>query len=236
MTGAEPDDDAFWVASEVPPANLMPGATAQYAVTVTARGVVLPLTRQTGLAYCATVMEAAARAEYDQVVYAHLHSIFGDHRQALNAVMELREDRAPLDDTATAPFRFEPLVLSKTLRGAVNGYVRGDPVTQWEVADARQHALHVLDVVSGVDLDTAYHRYLRGVVGLDGDRCLAAVGALRRHRPDDGYVDQRAPLPAGPVPAGPRRTPLGLLIVDQLPRDTPPPPNRAGRRRKGGRR
>lgn len=239
------EDDAFLVVSDVPPGALLPGATMQYTATVTARGTVLPLTRETGLAYAATVMEAAARAEYDQAVYRHMYEMLGDHRQALSTVLELREDRLPLDDSATFPFTFEPLVLSKTMTGAVNGYVRGAAVTQWPVADARQHALHVLDAVVAVELDTAYHRYLKTVIGLEAADCRAAVGLLREHRPDDGgpaggYTDRRPALPAGPSPpTGPAptvmvRSPLGLIVTDRLPPGTPPPPQ--PRRGKGKRR
>lgn len=94
----------------------------------------------------------------------------------------LPPEQAPLDDEATAPLRFEPLVTAVKKEPAVYLELNGQRIAQWNEADVRRHAMHVLEVVAAVDLDAAYHRYLIGTIGLDDGRARVVVGDLGKHR------------------------------------------------------
>ena len=131
------------------------------------------------------VLEAAARAEYDAAVFAQLSTLSVDQRAIGQVLTDLRAERPPLDTAATAPLELEPGVSHRDHRGFLTLKLHGDPLGQWELDDARRHALACLEVQAAVDLDAIYRTTLVGIVGLDDARARAVVGALAEHRPDD---------------------------------------------------
>lgn len=172
----QPDPEAIWVVSDVAP-------DGTYVTTVQASSdLAVVLDRKRALDYAMTVYTAVAYAEYDAAVYQQMMSLGVGQQAAAQCIADLRADRAPLDDAATEPLRFVPLVTAAKQEPALYVEVNGRRISQWTPADARQHAGHVLDICAAVDLDAAYHRYLRGPLGLDDGRARAVVGALGEHR------------------------------------------------------
>jgi hypothetical protein len=170
---AEPD--AIWVISDVAP-------DGTYVTTVQAGDdLAVTLDRQRALAYAVALYTAVGYAEYDAAVLKQLTTLGVGERMAARCVADLRADRAPVDDAATAPLRFVPLVTAAR-EPALFVEVNRRRISQWTPADGRQHAGHVLDIVAAVDLDAAYLRFLRGPVALDDDRARAVVGTLGEHR------------------------------------------------------
>jgi hypothetical protein len=170
------DIDAIWVISDVAP-------DGTYVVTVQAGDdVAITLDRNRAIRYALTVIDASARAQYDAAVFAQMAGMGLDERTAVEPVIQLRADRPPLDNDATAPLRFEPIVTSRTKRPAVHVHLGGKAISEWGPVDAAGHALHVLEVAVGVDLDAAYRRILIGTIGLDDASARAAVGDIANYR------------------------------------------------------
>lgn len=177
------EPEAIWVVSDVAP-------DGTYVCTVQAGDdLAVTLDRQRAVAYAMALYTAVGYAEYDAAVLAQLTTLGVGDRMAAQCVADLRADRAPVDDAATTPLRFVPLVTAAKREPGLFIEIGGRRVAQWTTADGRQHAGHVLDIVAAVDLDAAYHRFLRGPVALDDDRARAVVGSLSEHRiggSDDG--------------------------------------------------
>lgn len=182
---APEEPDAVWVISDV-----MPDGT--YAATIHAGGdVAITLDRARAIAHAGTALAAVVRAEYDAAVWRQMLDVIGKglaeaDAQKLTAevIAGLRDDRPPLDDSATAPFRFEPFVAYRTYEPGVFLWLNGKKISQWTVADARSHAMYVLEVTLAVDLDAAYRRHLIAAVGLEDWRARAVVGDLAKYRPE----------------------------------------------------
>lgn len=145
------------------------------------------LDRDRAVRYGMTVITAVQYAEYDAAVFAQAKDTGMDDRTAAQMVMDLRADRPPLDDDATAPLRFDPILAFKTKEAAVHVSLQGELFSQWTAADANGHAMHVLQVASAVDLDGAYRRYLFGTVGLDAARAAMLVDDLGHYRSENTY-------------------------------------------------
>jgi hypothetical protein len=174
---AEPE--AIWVVSDVAP-------DGTYVCTVQAGDdLAVTLDRQRALAYAVALYAAVGYAEYDAAVLKQLTTLGIGEEMAAHCVADLRADRAPVDDAATAPLRFVPLLTAKR-EPALFVEVNGRRISQWTPADGRQHAGHVLDIVAAVDLDAAYFRFLRGPVALAEGRARAVVGSLGEYRIGEG--------------------------------------------------
>jgi hypothetical protein len=168
--------EAIWVVSDVAP-------DGTYVCTVQAGDdLAVVLDRQRAIAYTVALYTAVGYAEYDAAVLKQLTTLGVGERMAARCVADLRADRAPVDDAATAPLRFVPLVTAAKREPSLFVEVNGRRISQWTPADGRQHAGHVLDIVAAVDLDAAYRRFLRGPVRLDDDRARAVVESLGEHR------------------------------------------------------
>jgi hypothetical protein len=173
---AEPD--RIWVISDVHP-------DGSYRTTIQFdQDTVLPLGAGHARRYAAAVVRYAAYAEHDAAVVRQMHGKLGlPLAEAAAVVAELRQQRAgepPANDTA--PLALEPGVSGRTGNAFLVVRVKGKVISQWTPDDARQHAVHVLDVLAGVDLDTAYYRYLHTNVGLGEPQARAAVGDLINFR------------------------------------------------------
>ncbi|MGI5292759.1 hypothetical protein ACQEVF_56940 [Nonomuraea polychroma] len=179
MTATQQDKDetgaTIWVRSDVTPDGIY---TAAIHFSDDRSRV---LDHDAGMRYVHAVVAAAARAEHDAAVVRQLTSL-GLPRQAVGeAVQSLREDRPPLDHTATAPLRLEPGVSGQTGEAFITVIIDDKPVGQWTADDARSHAVGVLEVFTAVDLDAAYRRYLVATVGLDLPTATAVVTGLGEH-------------------------------------------------------
>jgi hypothetical protein len=172
---AAPADDrnSIWVQSDLAP----DGSTYVTSIHYDADQSRI-LTPETAYAYVAEVFRAAVMAEHDAAVIRQLRAMNITLKEAAGIVAELREDRPPLDDAATAPLRLVPGVSLRTGDGFLAVHLGDRQIGEWEPDDARDHATNVLSVQTAADLDAAYRRYLVGSAGIDHDRALAVINDL----------------------------------------------------------
>lgn len=177
MTDATNDQepDGIWVTTDL---NL--DGTSTYTVTVSVNAdLALSLQADKAVRYVAAVYRAAVIAQHDSAVIQQLSGRLGlDKSTAASTVVDLRQDREPVQNAATVPLRFEPIVSGSTLRPYVHVWAGKQHITQWTPEDCFQHASQVMQVLAGVDLDSAYCRYLTNKIGVDAATARAAVHDL----------------------------------------------------------
>lgn len=145
---------------------------------------VTPLDVTAAYGWAREVLSAAAAAEYDAAVLAQLAAIGLDDGHAVTIVTALREDRAPYVPVGAVPgLALIPGVSHRNRLGFLRLERHGQPVGQWELGDAREHALAVIEALEVTVMDSAYLRALTGIVGVDRTRALAVVTDLASHRP-----------------------------------------------------
>lgn len=168
-------DRALWATSE-----LNPDGSTDYIVTVTATDdCALSLKGDAAIRYCQAVTRAGVIAEHDAAVMAQLtRTLTITKIDAALTVGDLRQDREPVQDAATLPLRFEPIVSAGTGKPYVHLWANGERIAQATPGDCFRHAGQVMQVLAGVDLDSAYYRYLVGTIGIDGNRARQAVDDL----------------------------------------------------------
>jgi len=172
MTAPEPP--TIWVQSDPLPNGTY--VTAVHYNDDTAR----ILDRAAGLAYAAEVVAAATRAEHDAAVLRQLVAAGVDLQAAGHTIADLRADRPPLNDGATAPLRLTPGIAANG-HGFLAVHIGGQQVGQWSPADARDHASAALTVLAAADLDEAYRRHLIGPLGMDEARARDVITDLGDH-------------------------------------------------------
>lgn len=142
------------------------------------------LDEKSALAYVMEILRAVAYAEYDAAVLAQMTKVSEGKAEgpelAVSIVQDLREDRP--ETTGVTPLRVIPGVSQATREPFLRIEIDGRPVGQWTPQDAREHALIVLESVIVADLDSAYLRMLRSLVGLEEDRARTVVGDLQNYR------------------------------------------------------
>lgn len=177
---------AVWVRTDPTPDGV-------YRVTIEAdEDTARILTPDEAYAYAAGVLAAAARAEYDAAIVAQLTALLTDkHTSAAQArhnaaatMLEIRQQRPPLDTSATTPITLTPGVSHKTGEPFLAIDVHGETVGQWTIPDARSHALHVLESIEVADLDAGYRRALRSLIGLTDGVAQNVIGDVARFRPE----------------------------------------------------
>jgi hypothetical protein len=173
--------DAIWVISDRTPDD-----TYLVVVQVGPDTVITLPSAKGAEAYARAVIAACAYAEYDAAIFAQMHRVTkGDDQLAMSVVMDLREKRPPLDNVATAPLSFVPIVAHRTKKPAIHVELDRVPFSQWSPEEARGHAMHVLDAAAVVSLDAAFLNYQTTELGLDLERARAVVDQLREHREAD---------------------------------------------------
>jgi len=178
---AEPtSNNAIWVRSDLAP----DGKTYILSIEWGADRSFVPTNP---LAYALAALRAAEYAAYDAAVLAQMTpAMKGNQRLALSIVADLRADRPPISDEATAPLTFTPIVSGRNSRPYVLVHgADGKPVTQWTPADVRHHVEGVLAALAVVDLDAAYRRYLVGSLTLDHAKASGVINALADYRHHD---------------------------------------------------
>lgn len=168
--------EGLWVISDV-----MPDGT--YAVTISINGDTSWVLDPPGaVEYARTCVEAAQRAEYDAAIYKLFTRKLGlDHDSTVQMIgHDIRPDRPPLNDAATAPLRFVPGVNAKG-EGFMAIWLKDTQVGQLDPADLREHAMVVLEAPGAVDLDAGL---LRALLTMDIEEPIAraAVGDIANWR------------------------------------------------------
>jgi hypothetical protein len=135
----------------------------------------VPLDRDAAAAMARGAATASQYAQYDAAVSRQITGRPGMTRDhASVAIAALRADRAPLDPADTAPLVLTPGVSLSTGEAFVAIHVDGRQIGQFTPDSAAQYARHCLEIVTGADLDGAYHRWLR-TCGMDDDAARAVV-------------------------------------------------------------
>lgn len=132
--------------------------------------------------YARTVLNAVATADYDAAVFSQMTGLNLPPDVVAQVVKDLRADRPPLDDDATAPLSFAPGVSHRDGRGFIGLWLDGEQVGQLELDAARDHALHVLEVPQVAVFDNLYRQLLVSTIGLPDRKARAVVHDLARHR------------------------------------------------------
>lgn len=167
---------SIWVRSDVLP-------DGAYVCTVDfTPDLAVTLTPERALRYVAAVTSAVTAAEYDAAVARQITAKLGlSIGAAASVVAALRADRPPVDQAALDPLVVDPAVHAVTGKPFLKCWA-GDLRWQWTPAEAMHHAMAVLTVSSGVDLDAAYRRYLLASVGLDQSHAMAMVEDVAQWR------------------------------------------------------
>jgi len=175
---ATPDEDVLWVKTEPDP----DGKTYLTVINVGDRA--WALTPAGALRYAAACCAAATVAEHESAVYRLLTIKTEMPPEVVGAVIgDLRADRPPPDDEATAPLRLAPGVSHRAGSPPFIALWLDDrQIGQWDPADARQHGMHVLEVTAGADLDAALHRYLVGTCEVPDGSARAMIEDLSNYR------------------------------------------------------
>lgn len=132
--------------------------------------------------YAATLTAALMRGRYVEAVRRQFASIGLPEDVALPTIQQFREELPELPEFDT--FRIEPIV---SYEGRVSVMISqdGKRVAQLLPRNVREHIVHAYQVYAAADLDAAYARFARGVIGIDAGRAAAMVGTLTPFYPDD---------------------------------------------------
>lgn len=132
------------------------------------------LDHDTAMLWAEYVHINAAIADYDSKVFRQL-SAGAPRDYAIQILQDMRKDRVvPLSPTALS---FHPGV---NIQGQPFLHIlyKDKPIGQWELADARSHAGHIIESIYIADLDGAYRRTLVSEIGLDDATARRAVDGL----------------------------------------------------------
>lgn len=162
--------------------------------------VAIPLPGDKALRYAMAVLAAAWRARYFAAVLAQSRAMMGRNPQtreradenAKYILAQLLKDLPELDDEATAPLRFVPVVkMDGSPAVKVSLPPHDEVLAGWSFEDACEHAHAVLAQSLVSHLDTAYRTVISVGFEAGEQRGQAAVGLL------SGYFQ---PAPARRVP------------------------------------
>lgn len=172
---SQSDEEGLWIRSE--PTH---DGTA-YVVTLSIDAdFAVTLTPTRALAYASALLAAVADAEYDAAIVQQVMAALGlDLEHAFQLVNDMRAERPA---RAASGLTFVPGVSARAKHPFIILEREGKPIAQLEVGSARRHAMHVLEAPTGADLDSAYYKVLRGLVGLDEARARNVVEDIVNHR------------------------------------------------------
>lgn len=174
-----PENESVWIKSE-------PDEAGTYHLYLElGPDDVVPLGVEEAYGWAREVLSATAAAEYDAAVLRQLKHVGIDKEAVVEMVRLMRDDRAEHIPVSMIPgLALVPGVSAFT----GNGFLRLDRhhkrVGQWELDDARQHALGVIEALEVTTLDSAYLRALEHHAGIDRGRALQIVTDLANHRCD----------------------------------------------------
>jgi hypothetical protein len=179
------DDEAMWVGSAL--------VNDEYVTVVRIGDICIPLSKAQATAYANTVITAVQYACYDaaQMMFLAQTKVSKtgeapDEEAAMyggaKVVTGMRRRRPDLDDQATSPLRFEPIVASRTRAPEVNVWHGTQQVAALTAAAACEHAMYVLAVAAGVGLDRIYRNVLASELSFGNDLAKRVVHGLQQHR------------------------------------------------------
>lgn len=144
---------------------------------------VIPLGVDDAYGWAREVLSAVAAAEYDAAVLHQTLALGLENEAIAEVVTQLRADRAEHVPVSAIPgLALVPGVSAATRVGFLRLERHGKPMGQWELEDARQHVLAVIEAFEVSILDSSYLRMLERVIGIERDRALQVVADLHQHR------------------------------------------------------
>lgn len=179
-------DEGIWIQTEYEP--FLKG----YYVTVSLdKDIIRSLQPEEALRHASAVLSAVARAEHDAAVCRQLKEAFDgrgvDENEALQNIARVMQDirggRPELDVQGMDPIYLTPGVNTK-FEPFLHVHEASDkpPIGQYDMDQARQHAHAALEMSTVADLDSAYLRVLKGVIGLPENVGLNMISELQDHR------------------------------------------------------
>lgn len=160
---AEPQEESpgtVWLTTDIGPDE------KTYSVVVNWKDNAVTVTFDRAVRYAQEVLRAAHRAAYDASIARQLMSIGNmEQRAVVELIADMRQDRPPLDESATRPLSFYPSFNQK-MDPFLKLSVDGVEVGQWDFSDAVDHATTMLALVSVAELDTGYFQGLQRLVGV----------------------------------------------------------------------
>jgi hypothetical protein len=174
----EPDDDEqgqIIVTSEVQP-------DGSYAVTIAfTPDNAVTLTDDQALHYAMTILELSHRSEYDAAIIKQLGKMNVNEAGAAEFISDyVRPHRAVLK-TGTH-LELIPGVSQRTKKGFLVIMLNGKEAGQWDVDDARSHAIGVIDTICIARLDAVYHYALAEHLKLDDAKARHFVWDIGNNR------------------------------------------------------
>lgn len=168
-------DDAVWVITDVSP------LTGAYFVVVQCSND-RSFAPQDPVTYGMTVLRACEYASHDAAVLRQLTKKLELPLQEAAEIVRLsRDERPPIDDAATAPLRFTPIVAARDGSPQILVHYGKDELTQWTPAETRSHALYVMQSTAVIDTDAAYRRFMQSI---SAETATAVVADLINFRED----------------------------------------------------
>lgn len=178
VTQDEPDENSMWIATE----PTLDGTSFMVTIRI-GQDRSFALTVDEAHAHARKIMDAVAIAEYDAAVVAQLKSIGKFEDDDIMAMLnDFRADRPPYDNTGTEPFEYLPGLGRTDMRPALLMKVEGKAWGSLDPERAKRHALGLIEATTAADLDAAYLRMLRGVVGVPEGTARGMVADLANHR------------------------------------------------------
>lgn len=171
------DHDAIWIKSE-------PDDQGVYHLYLELNADdVVPLGPDEAYGWAREVLSAVAAAEYDAAVIRQLTDGLGlPLDSAVLMVRSMRDDRAEHIPVSMIPgLALIPGVSASSGNAFLRLDRHGKPVGQWEMDDARQHALGVIEALEITTYDGAYLRALARI-GIDRTTALQVIGDLAQYR------------------------------------------------------
>lgn len=178
------DHEGMWIRTEPSLDGL------SYVTTLTIdQDYAVTLTPARALGYAETLLGAVAEAEYDAAILQQLTSkpLGIDVDVAGQLIVDMRGERPARE---AAGLVFVPGVSQRAQHPFVQIMRDGTQIGQFDAPAARRHAMHVLEAPTAADLDAAYLRVLRGMVGLDENTAREVVEDIGNHRADWAVSDQ----------------------------------------------
>ena len=170
-------EDSVWIRTE----PSVDGKTFMVTVEFT-EDRSITLDRQGAFEYAHAILTAVQYAEYDAAVYQQMKSRIPDEQTAMQLVVDMRAERPEPDFSNYAPFALAPGVSMWSGKAFLRVMLDGKTAGQWELDAAREHAMMAIEALIVADLDNAYLKILKGLVGLEDEKARQVVADLVRFR------------------------------------------------------
>lgn len=170
------DPMTTWVTSDL-------AADGTYIVSVHIGDRLWPLSREEAHRHAVALVTQAERAERDAALMRLFTGRLSmpEHLAGAFVLKDVRPDRPEVDEPG--PLRLVTGVTpGPEYRPFLTLHLDGEPVGQWSVTDARQHALKVMEVVECVDEDNRLFVAMRGLLEAPVGTIRAVIDDLANYR------------------------------------------------------